>query len=208
MKAKSLVGSILVAGALLGSGLTQATPFQNGSFELGAVNPGGGFATVVGSTAITGWTVSPGNVDYIGTYWTAADGTRSVDLAGNTLGTISQTFDTLTGVVYDVVFAMAANPDHIARPRTLKVSAGDESGIYSFNTSGTTLLNMGWTDFSFQFTADAAQTTLSFEALNQACCFGPALDNVRVSQVPEPSALALLGLALAGLVAVRRGKRA
>lgn len=191
---------------MLGSGgFAQAALFTNGSFESASFNPGGFTTLGAGNTSITGWTVGPGTVDYIGTYWTAAQGIRSIDLAGGSLGRISQTFDTIAGMIYDVTFAMAANPDHPARPRTLTVAAGDESATYNFNTAGTTTANMGWLDYAFQFTADGSSTTLSFTSLNQACCWGPALDNVRVS-VPEPASVLLVGLSLLGLGLTRRNR--
>jgi len=61
---------------------------------------------------------------------------------------------------------------------------------------------------SFQFTADTAQTTLSFSALNGTCCYGAALDNVRVtgdpSALPEPASALLVVVSLAGLGWSRR----
>ena len=72
-----------------GAAWVYATPLiSNGSFEEG-VNPGAAFITLpAGSTAITDWKVERGTIDYIGPYWTAAEGQRSVDLAGNNRGAI------------------------------------------------------------------------------------------------------------------------
>src|SRR5665647_2987472 len=91
-----LVGIINVANANL---------FTNGSFEDGTYVDNGGFQTLnAGSSAISGWIVS-GSVDWIGSYWKASNGTRSLDMSGfMQQGAISQTFDTTVGQKYLVTF--------------------------------------------------------------------------------------------------------
>jgi len=106
---------LLSAFALVAVAASQASaaPFTNGSFELtSGGNPGAGFITKAGGDlSITGWVVTGDSVDYIGTYWQAAQGVRSVDLNGNDPGGIQQTFDTVAGQLYRVNFALAGNPD-------------------------------------------------------------------------------------------------
>jgi hypothetical protein len=50
----------------LSCGLATALPLQNGSFETGGVVPCNTFNIPTGSTLITGWTVSAGNIDWLG----------------------------------------------------------------------------------------------------------------------------------------------
>ena len=45
--------------------------FDNGSFETG---PAGTTTLASGSTAITGWTVTGTDIDYVDSYWQTADG--------------------------------------------------------------------------------------------------------------------------------------
>ena len=212
MKALSIIRPLALAGALLGCGLAQANLIQNGSFENGT-DPGPTFSGPlgVGNTSIDDWAITAGTVDYIGGLWQHADGTRSIDLVGTSLGTISQTFATVLGQIYSVEFAMASNVAGGASVKMLKAIAGDFNGDFSFDHTGKTNSDMGWTDKTFQFTAQGAQTTLSFSALNGQCCYGPALDNVRVelvdNQVPEPVSALLVGLSLATLGWSRRNRQ-
>jgi len=177
---------------LLSSAAVQAAPFQNGSFESGTLVNTGSFDELhMGATAITGWSVlGPAGVDYVSSgYWQAADGTRSLDLVGcdretGGQGGVEQTFDTVPGVRYTVTFAMAGNPGEPLL-KTLQVSAAGRTESYSFDATGKTGGNMGWTGKTFWFDATGTSTTLRFDNTSDASrCAGAALDNVVVTAAP------------------------
>lgn len=176
-----------------------AAEFVNGSFEAGV--PAGSFTTVAGgnSSSITGWTVIGNSVDYIGSYWTAQNGARSIDLNGGAQGGIQQTFDTLAGVQYNVTFWLAGNADGAPITKNVLVNAdGGTGGLFSFNSTGTSKANMGWSKYTYNFLAAGPTTTLSF-ASQDAGAFGAALDNVSVAAVPEPATWALMLIGFAGV---------
>jgi choice-of-anchor C domain-containing protein len=195
------VGLVLVALSMVAN----AAPFTNGSFEIG---PAAGTFTTLnnGSTSITGWTVAGSGVDYIGSYWTAQDGSRSLDLSALGAGSILQTFDTILNQVYLVNFWLAGNPAGAPPVKSLRVSAAGDQQDYTFNTTGKATNNMGWVQEQFIFTAASTSTTLSFLSLTSSS-YGPALDNVSVTLdenvVPEPGTWMMLGGGLV-LVGLRR----
>lgn len=163
-----------------------AAPFQNGSFEDGSsidtyatIWPDGGY--------ITNWILG-GAVNYIGSYWQAKDGKRSLQLNANDPTYISQYFDTVPGALYYVSFAMSGNPDNqnaqgnpSLKEMTVEVT-GSAPRLYSFDVSE--MLNthddMKWVDHNFQFTAVSDSTTLTFTSTTPGA-WGPVIDNVVIN---------------------------
>ncbi|HUQ94464.1 MAG TPA: choice-of-anchor C family protein [Bryobacteraceae bacterium] len=164
--------------------LTQLAPapavtnFPNGGFEQPAINTS--YVNLpAGSAAITGWTVAAGSVDHIGTFYTCAEGRQCLDLAGEVPGAVSQTFGTVAGTRYFIVFDMAGNPSGTA-PKGIEVSASGTKESFSFDMRDRTITAMGWVTRTFVFTAASAVTTLQFTDTSNSGAYGAALDNVRV----------------------------
>ncbi len=212
MRKLIVLAAILGLALMLGAATAQANLITNGSFEepvSPSIDP---FVTLFSvSTDISGWTVGTGSIDWIGTYWQAAEGSRSLDLNGAAAGSIYQTFATTAGQSYLVEFAMSGNPDGDPTLKTMTASAGGVSADFDFTVTGNKV-NMGWEDKSFTFMATDSLTTLIFTSTtalvtgDTSPC-GPALDNVRVSAVPLPPTVLLLGSGLVGLWFTRRRQR-
>lgn len=217
------------------TGAAQANLITNGSFEDGAYS-GGPFVTLYSNTAsatsITGWTVLAPNmngtgvssIDWIGSYWTASAGEKSLDLAGNYMhGLIMTTFETDPGRKYRVQFDMAGNPDKPYEKSLMTAAISGEAGAatsFSFSQTGNTRDSMGWETKYFDFVAgdsDNDKDNVNFTQLffgdftnpdNPIEAWGAAIDNVsvEVAPVPEPSTFVLFGVSLAALGFIRRNR--
>jgi hypothetical protein len=123
-----------------------------------------------------------------------------VDLNGTGAGGVSQP---ITGLVpnttYQVSFDLAGNPDNPPAVKNVTVQVGSHAAeVYSFTTTlnAATRSNMGWLNKTYTFTTGAAAPSsqvLTFSSPNLGG-YGPALDNVVVSVIPEPGTAALLAI--------------
>lgn len=214
MSRNLLKASVLALGLFAGG--ANAAVIVNGSFELGD-DPGAYTTLTAGSTAITGWTIGGFGVDYVGSYWQAADGVRSVDLSGANAGSVSQSFATNPGATYTVNFSLSGNPDGGLGNKISVISiSGSLPSVQIYEvTAANSHENMNWQDYSYTFTAFANTSTLTFASAEYSP-YGPALDNVSILEgdgsgatVPEPAtwAMMLIGFGFIGVSARRRGVR-
>ena len=219
------------AAALFGlsfCGSVSCAPFQNGSFELGG-SPCNTFNIPAGSTVITGWTVSIGNIDWEGAPvpacgWQASNGNNSLDLVGTGgIGGIQQTFDTVPGTTYQVSFDLAGNYGAPPVIKPLAVTVNGATTTYTFDTTGRSFNNMGWTTHTLTFVAATTSSTINFvsdvTASGGTLNAGAALDNVQIApagagvSTPVPlswshwGAALLIALVALGALARRRTVR-
>jgi hypothetical protein len=91
------------------------------------------------------------------------------------------------GATYRLTFSLAGNNcGDSGGIKTLVVRAAGREQDFSFDVTGRTYADMGWIVRSWEFTAEADETTLEFSSTTetpQAC--GPALDRVSVVEVKK-----------------------
>jgi choice-of-anchor C domain-containing protein len=191
----------LAAGVALATfaGASWCAPFQNGSFEIGvACN---NFSIPSGTTFTPGWTVSIGNIDWIGAplacgAWQASNGNNSLDLVGTGgIGGVTQTFDTIPGATYQVSFDLGGN---FGAPPVVKPLAVTVNGVttnFTFDTTGSSTFAMGWTTKTLTFVAASTSSTINFvsdvTASGGTLNAGAALDNVSVTLTSGSSPIPL-----------------
>jgi hypothetical protein len=223
-KPKVLAAFCLVALAAIVCVPAQANLIVNGSFEEPLVVPvgeGSLFAYQhLNGSELTGWesfSTFNGTVLFTSAYSPVSDGIQAVQLEAPG-DSISQTFDTTIGQAYLLSFDLSAHFSGLGLS-TLGVNIGAASGTFSGSY-------LNYVTDTLQFTADAATTTLTFTNLGPFLLTYSHLDNVSVVAVcspfpggghtegcfpgpgpfpaPAPGTLALIGLALAGMAAMRR----
>jgi choice-of-anchor C domain-containing protein len=179
--------SLITAVLLSTEALRAQIVIINGSFESNGI-PVGTIVTVNSgdTTSLPGWTVADSSINIYGSLWTHIDGSKSIDLSGDGLGTnpggtIKQTLSGLTPQdTYRLNFLLAGNPEIGSSGTTLKsctVSFGSQSNTVSFNTSGKTTGNLGWVTTNCTFRSSSNIVELKFHSNNTGNS-GPAVDRV------------------------------
>ena len=166
------------------SARADAESLSNGSFEVGpTISATGQLSMNIGTTSITGWTTTRGKTTYLNdTYWVANTGTHSVALHENQAGGIQQTFASQPGAVYRLSFVMSGEPFVAPTVRRLRATAAGQVQDFSADVSQAWHWDMGWVARTWDFTANAASTTLELYSLETGM-FGPAIDDVSVQFV-------------------------
>lgn len=211
LKHSVAVGVMVASLAVAGAASAAVNLVQNGGFRDGLTPAGGNFQTVgVSSGVIPGWDVLAGDVDWIKGYWESSDGDGySVDMDGNTQGSIAQLITTVIGQRYNFTFDISGNPDAGQGTDNLAVFANAQlSPVATYSVGpANNRSNMLWSPRVYSFTATSTMTQIGFQSLNtDSCCFGAAIDNVSVTAVPEPGtwALMIVGFGGAGVLLRRR----
>ncbi len=136
-----------------------------------------------------GWTVTGDSIDLIRGYWSAADGSQSIDLDGTRPGGVSQTIATTAGQSYLLTFAYSANPDRLTSSSCTTTAGGASMTVawggtqvatYSFSSQNSKA-SMGWTSATLAVTAGSGPTTLAFSSTDAASACGIALDAVSLT---------------------------
>lgn len=196
----AIVAAAALAGAASQAGA--ATTFTDGDFSTPS---GGDTFTTFNGDSFGPWTVT-GSVDLIGGYWQAPTaGGGSVDLDGNSPGAISQTFTAAPGR-YQVSFFLSGNPDGGAGVKTVDVSAGGASQVFTFNTGSNSRTTMDYVQETLDFISTGS-TTLTFTSQDVNSPFGPVVGGVSVTAVPEPATWAIMLIGFGGLGAAMRVSR-
>lgn len=128
------------------------------------------------------WTVTAGDVDLATTsLWQTPAGRQTLDLDGDTNGTVSTTIAVRPLTTYKVTYALAGNPaaDPMLKTGQVRVN-GKTVQRFTFDTSLTSLSKMAFTSRSVYVFALSRQLRLDFASTTTPAGYGPVLDDVRV----------------------------
>jgi choice-of-anchor C domain-containing protein len=176
---RAIIFLLLVGGLSATAALQEGTALANRSFENGA-DPAESIEVKPGSPAIEGWTVVGGSVNYVGRKWQPSQGTRSIALPCGS--GISQMLKVEPDYDYEIRFSMAGDPAAAPARKALVVRFDGQEHTFTFDTTGRSAADMGWTTRSWVFRAQDASAELAFLSPKGECSV-PAVDNVRIEAV-------------------------
>lgn len=211
---------LLLCGLLVLTALgTATTPASaaliiNGSFEEGDFGGAPSFRRLPpASTELTGWAIGGVGVDWHNAvemnFPHSGDKVLDLHLDGGAggHGTLSQSFATMPGSLYELSFFLAGPGINFGFPNPRSVIV-DIAGVQqTFSTPASPNTDIQWGGHQLLFTAVDTTTTLTFSSPHDGQGFwGPVLDDVSVTAVPEPTS-AIFFLAGATALALTRRPR-
>jgi choice-of-anchor C domain-containing protein len=159
----------------------------NGGFETPVIGPT--WQTFhAGSTELAPWDILSGSVDIVRTFWPSNEGQNSLDLGGESSGTIQQSFATVPGREYTLSFQYGNHPSGAAASGRVNVIGTATLLNTVLNHSGSSYPNMQWTPYMSTFIADSTTTTLRFIDLTNSS-IGFTLDTVLVKSAGTSSTI-------------------
>jgi hypothetical protein len=229
MKYRVLIPAL--ACGLIGVSSAQALPalILNGSFESPTVTAGGFTDFAVGSSLLTDWTVfgpASTNVSIVsgtfaqgGVTFEAEDGAQWLDLTGdgsNSSEGVSQSVATMPNHKYALSYFIGNTTGGGIFGTTSTVNVLlNGAPTFSHTNSAVNLTGLTWEQFTDDFVATGASTTVAFENGDPPSDNSNGLDNVALidlglvtTPVPEPGSFAIFGASLALLALRRRTPRA
>lgn len=181
---------------------------HNGGFEV--LPPYTGSGEIITTTVLPDWNVTLGDVDLVrSSYWGAPEGNYSLDLSGNSLGWIEQKVTPTVSGQYRLSFYYGANPDGGPSTKFMMQSLGNEaSHWFSPTPASGQPRTANWIYYSQLYTLNAGESYwLKFASLTPTP-YGPTLDGVSLTLVPEPYHYGLASiLVLGGLALVDRARQ-
>jgi hypothetical protein len=225
---KNNIKTVLAVCSLsMAAGIARGNLITNPSFETSTPSvTAGSFANfATGSTGITGWTViGPASISAVSTTFAqngvtfeAEDGNVWIDLTGensNSTEGLQQAVTTATGTNYILTFFVGNTTGGGIFGTTSTVGLyvnGTEVNTYENSNADTTGLN--WEQFTYNFTASSASTTIGFINLDPGNDNSNGLDLVDLEAgssgggLPEPASIGLVGAGLAVTGMLVRRKR-
>lgn len=207
-----IVLGTLVVLTLAGAG-ARADLVTNGNFSSPVLGSGGFIDVLAGQNTIPGWTIGGTDVLLIQTAYTepgitfnAAPGaTNSLDITGaaNTgANTISQALATTVGQTYLLTFllgnAYSTTNGSYQGTASVRVTLGNVVVNQLFSNAAQTPGAVNWQSQSLVFTANSANTLLTFTNATPVGTSYAGLNGVSVntSAIPEPGTLALAAIGL------------
>jgi hypothetical protein len=155
--------------------------------------------------SIPGWTLASGPAIEIQNHVAGSPfaGQQFVELDSSANSSMYQDLTTVAGQTYRLSFVYSPRPGVAESSNGIDVQ-WDGSDLGVIKQTGIGHPDTVWTLHSFDLLATSSTTRLQFTAVGTSDSLGGYLDAVSVNAVPEPSVLALSGIAGLGCLAVRR----